>query len=73
MPTAQHDPEPDPEPIRAKLRLMTDAELVKHGRKLVALCNPHQEGFVSPTDVLELREARLDWLRRKAERRKANR
>jgi len=62
------EPEPDPEPIRARLRLMTDAELVAHGRALKAACDPFA-GFVAPGIPLELREARLEFLRRRQARR----
>ena len=68
MPIAtSHEPE-DPEPIRAKLKAMSDAELVKHGRALRIACDP-SKGFVSPGTPFELRESRLEWLRRREARR----
>ena len=69
MPIAQSAEPEDPTEIRAKLRLMTDAQLVAHGRALKEACDPFA-GFVAPGILLELREARLEFLRRRQESRK---
>jgi len=68
MPVAKGDDSPDAEPLRARLRAMSDAELLAHGRALKAACDPFA-GFVAPGIPLELREARLEFLRRRQARR----
>jgi hypothetical protein len=69
MPIASHEVEPDPEPIRARLRAMSDRELLQHGRRCAAACDPYRSQNITPAGLLELRECCLDWLRRRQTRR----
>jgi cell division protein FtsX len=68
MPIAIQEPSPDPEPVRAKLRKMSDSELVRYGRECKAKINPDKR--VTELDLMTLRECRLEWLRRREARRK---
>jgi hypothetical protein len=72
MPVAKGDESPDLEPLRARLRAMTDAQLLTHG----LACRRAFDASVKAgelVDITELRESRWEWLRRKAERRTASR
>jgi len=52
------------EELRARLRKMTDAELIRFGKAAGFLCRPGKE---SPREcfVIQLEEARAEWARRK--------
>lgn len=52
------------EEIREELRQMSDAELLKHGRSLRALCRPDPHGDVEEAWMIQLKEAREEWKRR---------
>ena len=67
MPTAMRETEPDPEPIRVKLRKLSDSELVRYGRECKAKIDPGRR--VTELDLMTLRECRLEWLRRREARR----
>jgi hypothetical protein len=56
---------PDVEKIRAELRAMSDADLIKHGQMLARLCDP-KKNYHAPPEVwvMQLREARAEWRRR---------
>jgi hypothetical protein len=58
----------DVEEFRARLRKMTDAELLKYGRAGRYLCSP-EANFGKPpreTFVIQLKLCREEWKRRKA-------
>ena len=52
------------EEIREELRQMSDAELLKHGKSLRALCKPDPLGHVHEAWSIHLKEARDEWQRR---------
>jgi hypothetical protein len=56
----------DLEQLRARLRKMSDTELIRFGKAARFLCRPGKE---PPREAfaVQLREARAEWRRRKAE------
>ena len=52
--------------FRAKLRKMSDAQLIKIARDLALLCSPKQNYGKRPREVwaAELNESRAEWKRR---------
>jgi hypothetical protein len=57
------------EQLRARLRKMTDSELRRFGRAARFMCSPGANLGKPPREafVVQLREARAEWGRRKAE------
>jgi hypothetical protein len=57
----------DLEQLRARLRKMTDAELRSFGRSASYMCSPGANLGKPPREafVVQLREARAEWKRRK--------
>jgi hypothetical protein len=55
-----------PEELRAWLRKMSDAELVRFGRAAASLCTPMKNSTRPIREVFreQLREARAEWRRR---------
>jgi hypothetical protein len=58
----------DLDEFRARLRKMTDAELLRYGRAGRYLCSPEANFGKPPRDtfVIQLRLCREEWKRRKA-------
>jgi hypothetical protein len=58
----------DAEEFRARLRKMSDAELLKTGKAAKFMCSPVAYFGKAPreTFVIQLRECRVEWKRRKA-------
>lgn len=67
-PTAHHEIQLDVEALRARLRGMTDAELLTFGKQMHELVYPlRYDGKGKPrvsSFSIQLDEARLEWLRR---------
>lgn len=57
----------DVEAIRARLRRMTAAQLVRYGRAAAYLANAPSYGPPRETWTVQLAEARSEWRRRKTE------
>jgi hypothetical protein len=56
----------DLEELRARLRKMTDAELLRFGKAARNLCSPEAKlGKSREAFVIQLEEARAEWKRRK--------
>jgi hypothetical protein len=57
----------DLESLRARLRKMSDAELLKFGRAARYMCSPKANMGKPPLEafVVQLAEARAEWRRRK--------
>jgi hypothetical protein len=60
----------DLEGLRARLRQMSDAELLRYGRAAKSMCSPDAYFAQAPrqTFVIQLAEARAELERRKAEK-----
>ena len=60
----------DQEGLRARLRQMSDAELLRYGRAAKSMCSPDAYFGQAPrqTFVIQLAEARAELERRKAEK-----
>jgi hypothetical protein len=58
----------DVEAFRARLRKMTDAQLLRYGKAARYMCSPDAYFGEAPreTFVIQLRECREEWKRRKA-------
>jgi hypothetical protein len=54
------------EAIRARIRMMSDEELLTYGKAAKHLCEPESNfgGPASEVYVIQLREARAEWRRR---------
>jgi hypothetical protein len=54
------------EAVRARLRKMSDADLLRFGRAAASLCRPEQQFGHPPRQVFvdQLQEARAEWRRR---------
>ena len=54
------------EAVRARLRKMSDADLLRFGRAAASLCRPKEQFGHPPRAVFveQLREARAEWRRR---------
>jgi hypothetical protein len=60
------------EQIRARLRKLTDAQLIELGRNCRELCDPNRcYGKPNPAFQLKLEEARTEWRRRHPKVRKS--
>jgi len=68
MPVAKGDDSPDAEPLRARLRAMSDAELLAHGIAIRRAFDASVKAGAL-TEITPLREARWEWLRRREIRR----
>jgi len=53
-----------PEEIRAKLKKMTDAELIEHGKLMRELSKPSPGRGMNEEWALQLKEARAEWRQR---------
>jgi hypothetical protein len=62
--------EVDLDTLRARLRKMTDGELARFGRTAQYMCSPRPNLGKPPRQVfvIQLEEAKIEWNRRKAER-----
>jgi hypothetical protein len=60
------EPVPDVEQIRARLRKMTDDQLVRFGRDARYMCSPKANMGKPPLQpfLIQLQEARAEWRRR---------
>lgn len=56
----------DLDELRGRLRKMTDGELLAFGRAARNMCSPHFGKPPREAFVIQLREAREEWKRRKA-------
>ena len=58
----------DVEEFRARLQKMTDAQLLRYGKAARYMCSPTAYFGKAPreTFVIQLRECRAEWKRRKA-------
>ena len=66
MPEIQVADHVDVETLRARLRKMTDAELLRFGKDNRYMCSPYANLRKPPLEafVVQLREARAEWRRR---------
>ena len=72
MSNLSRDPEIDLEELRARLRRMDDAELIRFGKAGAFLCSPAAQPFGGKYPprrefVIQLEAAREEWRRRKAQ------
>jgi hypothetical protein len=58
----------DVDAIRARLRKLSDAELIRYGQNCAFLCSPKQNFGKPPLEVwtVQLDEARAEWRRRQS-------
>ena len=66
MPEIQLSNHVDIESLRARLRKMTDVELLRFGKDNRYMCSPYANLGKPPLEpfVVQLREARAEWRRR---------